>query len=444
MDPPPDYFTIHSPRPRRPSAGATERYLEYVPRVSSPLTSPPLSPTGEHDTHYLEVFSALGIEGPWSHDGRGRRTSREELVKEEPREDDKKSRHRSLFHWRRAPPTLDSPSSDSDHTSSDSHSDEGQLGVRRRRYPYPEDGELVDGVDVGSAIRREMRERRYRRWDPVSAEASSSRVTLAQLLAEELAYARALDTLEKVTRARERAIEEKDEFDEGSAEGSSEGGHGGSSDGGHGSAEGGSDESGASGSSGMWEGSSEETSDGHAALLRSEVPPKKRGRSKLRRRRPPPNVTNGTRSRSETPRQMRDARLETDGIEDIGCLPCSLGAFHFVLCCALNLIEPFSLPISPCLDVRRSIRYWSSKLKLRKPDEIPPALQALVERPMSPEEYHQYFLSLYLHEGELSDSATRGGERHTHQETAISHDRHTDGMTSDGRTRPDHVRASTH
>ncbi|KAJ3521466.1 hypothetical protein NMY22_g12307 [Coprinellus aureogranulatus] len=372
-----------------------------------------------------------------------RRASKEELSKPPSVEEDRKRRHRSLFHWRRAPSTPDSPLSDSDHTSTssaNSPSEDDHLALRRRRYPYPDEADSADEIDMGGAIRREMRERRYRRWDPVGAEANSSRVTLAQLLAEELAYAHAPETMERELREREGIIEEGDEVEDGSAEGctsdnghgSSEGGHG-SSEGGHGSLQG-SDESGMSGSSGMWEGSSEETSDGHAVLLNRQAPPKKRGRSKLRRRRPPPHATNDcvyrSRSRSGTPSRTREPLVGEDGIEDVGCLPCSIG-------------------------VRRSIRYFSSKLRFRRPEEIPPALQALVERPMSPEEYHQYFLSLYLKEGEPSDRSPRTGE-HTHahhgatggdghsSNAAVSgHDRHTNHTEMTEYRRPDHVRAST-
>jgi hypothetical protein len=100
------------------------------------------------------------------------------------------------------------------------------------------------------------------------------------------------------------------------------------SEGGHGSAEGGSDESGTSGLSGSTD-SSEETSDGHGVFLRPRTPARsKRGRSKLRRRKPPQSCVH-QRSRSEVPMpsRIRNPSLEEDGEANVGCLPCSLGAF---------------------------------------------------------------------------------------------------------------------
>ena len=50
--------------------------------------------------------------------------------------------------------------------------------------------------------------------------------------------------------------------------------------------------------------------------------------------------------------------------------------------------------------LRRSLRSLSLKLRSKKDvaEAVPTALQSLVEGPMSPEEYHAYFLSLYLKE----------------------------------------------
>jgi hypothetical protein len=268
-----------------------------------------------------------------------------------------------LLPWRRSTThsTLPSPPSESDDTPSDSDVDYPPPGIRQRgrqaRHPSHDVGDDSDSteaeaMDLGAAMRRDLREKRYRRWDPArDEERRGGGVTLAQLLAEELAFSRALETLEEREDERERIerrvigdevegvvekekrseVKEKVELVEGGGEECrSDDGHGMfevTSEGGHGSAEGGSDESGTSGLSGSTD-SSEETSHGHGFLLRPAIPVRpKRGRSKLRRRKPPLSCAH-QRSRSEVvPSRARETSLHSDGEANVGCLPCSLGAF---------------------------------------------------------------------------------------------------------------------
>lgn len=62
----------------------------------------------------------------------------------------------------------------------------------------------------------------------------------------------------------------------------------------------------------------------------------------------------------------------------------------------------------PCaIDIGQTLRSWWIKLHSRSVENISPALQVLVERPMSPEEYHAYFLGLYKDQCNQRDGLIR-------------------------------------
>ncbi|KAF5320450.1 hypothetical protein D9611_010677 [Ephemerocybe angulata] len=306
-----------------------DRYLEYVPRVSSPLTLPPVSSELDTGREAWRILSSLGLdtvqrfprsgeEGRLKHQGEG--------IKKRKGHKRSASSFGGFFSRKETTDAQIWESIDTKRHAAYSYHEQDRRpqGEAFLRRPLLDDDPALESYP--GQMDRESRRRRR----PVGPDgASSSQVTLAQLLADELEQMRRGEFPYSLPEY-EYSVEEDTDA---------------------------------------------EVADVSLVELEDTEPPlvsQSDVRGRLGRRLSYGFM--GRHSRSDERSRLLES-LDSD--MQAGCLHRCRG---------------------------RSIRRWTFRMKPKSQRDISPALQALVERPMSPEEYHAYFLNLYIHEGSSTEA----------------------------------------